>query len=209
MAADVRSSRRDRKSTRLNSSHRTISYAVFCLKPPPTSALYPLSLHDALPISTAEILAPSRCSPFFFALLVRPLIGNRVYATVGSRPRAPAALRLCSLLPLLPHGCGREELSARSEEHTSELQSPYDLVCRLLLEAPPDLRALPSFPTRRSSDLDRRDIGPESLFAFFLRASRPTADRESRVRDGRLSSSGARCAAPVFATSPPTPWLRT
>src|SRR5438094_2284315 len=26
------------------------------------------------------------------------------------------------------------DLSARSEEHTSELQSPYDLVCRLLLE---------------------------------------------------------------------------
>src|SRR5437867_7142221 len=29
------------------------------------------------------------------------------------------------------HGRVRE---ARSEEHTSELQSPYDLVCRLLLE---------------------------------------------------------------------------
>src|SRR5437867_10146472 len=28
----------------------------------------------------------------------------------------------------------RERASARSEEHTSELQSPYDLVCRLLLE---------------------------------------------------------------------------
>src|SRR5207248_5308784 len=27
-----------------------------------------------------------------------------------------------------------EKLNARSEEHTSELQSPYDLVCRLLLE---------------------------------------------------------------------------
>src|SRR5207248_2277213 len=26
------------------------------------------------------------------------------------------------------------DLAARSEEHTSELQSPYDLVCRLLLE---------------------------------------------------------------------------
>src|SRR5438094_7740694 len=25
-------------------------------------------------------------------------------------------------------------IAARSEEHTSELQSPYDLVCRLLLE---------------------------------------------------------------------------
>src|SRR5207248_10518127 len=30
--ARPRSSQRDRKSTRLNSSHRTISYAVFCLK---------------------------------------------------------------------------------------------------------------------------------------------------------------------------------
>src|SRR5438094_1511138 len=28
----VRNGHRDRKSTRLNSSHRTISYAVFCLK---------------------------------------------------------------------------------------------------------------------------------------------------------------------------------
>src|SRR5207248_4972726 len=28
----------------------------------------------------------------------------------------------------------REEILIRSEEHTSELQSPYDLVCRLLLE---------------------------------------------------------------------------
>src|SRR2546426_4352796 len=28
----IRSSRRDRKSTRLNSSHLVISYAVFCLK---------------------------------------------------------------------------------------------------------------------------------------------------------------------------------
>src|SRR5438094_3370286 len=36
-------------------------------------------------------------------------------------------------------GCGEEAtgcaiLRRRSEEHTSELQSPYDLVCRLLLE---------------------------------------------------------------------------
>src|SRR6266481_6677031 len=29
---DVRAHRRDRKSTRLNSSHSSISYAVFCLK---------------------------------------------------------------------------------------------------------------------------------------------------------------------------------
>src|SRR3712207_7067277 len=43
-------SSRDRKSTRLNSSHANISYAVFCLKkkknsPQPTYRLYP-SFHD-------------------------------------------------------------------------------------------------------------------------------------------------------------------
>src|SRR5690606_33407395 len=44
---------RDRKSTRLNSSHVKISYAVFCLNSTPTPDYYPLSLHDALPISTS------------------------------------------------------------------------------------------------------------------------------------------------------------
>src|SRR5207244_1445706 len=41
----------DRKSTRLNSSHQIISYAVFCLKTPAPPTSYILSLHDALPIS--------------------------------------------------------------------------------------------------------------------------------------------------------------
>src|SRR3990167_8408297 len=51
----------DRKSTRLNSSHSQISYAVFCLKKnkyyffffndTATTEIYTLSLHDALPIS--------------------------------------------------------------------------------------------------------------------------------------------------------------
>src|SRR5438094_6701617 len=31
-------------------------------------------------------------------------------------------------------GCQTRSFEERSEEHTSELQSPYDLVCRLLLE---------------------------------------------------------------------------
>src|SRR5437762_2919616 len=46
--------------------------------------------------------------------------------------------------------CGANK---RSEEHTSELQSPMYLVCRLLLECPVLHRDLHSFPTRRSSDL--------------------------------------------------------
>src|SRR5437867_3092724 len=43
--------RLDRKSTRLNSSHRTISYAVFCLA---THRAPPSFPHDALPICTAR-----------------------------------------------------------------------------------------------------------------------------------------------------------
>src|SRR3990167_5509206 len=42
----------DRKSTRLNSSHTQISYAVFFFffTDPATTEIYTLSLHDALPI---------------------------------------------------------------------------------------------------------------------------------------------------------------
>src|SRR5688500_13075009 len=40
----------DRKSTRLNSSHLVISYAVFCLNAAAPTYLYHLPLHDALPI---------------------------------------------------------------------------------------------------------------------------------------------------------------
>src|SRR5438874_855691 len=46
----------------------------------------------------------------------------------------------------------------RSEEHTSELQSRRDLVCRLLLERSGTPRHLHSFPTRRSSDLHRAHV---------------------------------------------------
>src|SRR3990172_7077841 len=40
----------DRKSTRLNSSHGYISYALFFFNDTATTEIYPLSLHAALPI---------------------------------------------------------------------------------------------------------------------------------------------------------------
>src|SRR5437867_10141344 len=55
---------------------------------------------------------------------------------------------------------------ARSEEHTSELQSPYDLVCRLLLEKKKTTRisllftiSMPKSPTcsRRASTVTSSD----------------------------------------------------
>src|SRR5438034_7723375 len=74
-----------------------------------TSEIYTLSLHDALPISLRG-REPVRIAP------VRP-------------PRLAPAQRRRSLCQR--RGCrGRH----RSEEHTSELQSHSDLVCRLLLE---------------------------------------------------------------------------
>src|SRR5438309_8665738 len=79
-------------------------YLYFFFNDTATTEIYTLSLHDALPI-----LLPPRS--------VRP--GNARYAFPG----APCPL---SELPLL--------VAARSEEHTSELQSQFHLVCRLLLE---------------------------------------------------------------------------
>src|SRR5438034_1173070 len=60
---------------------------------------------------------------------------------------------------------------ARSEEHTSELQSHSDLVCRLLLEWSRDHPVLHSFPTRRSSDLGSVAVAgwlDRRLFGFGL-----------------------------------------
>src|SRR2546425_7893559 len=72
-----------------------------------TTEIYTLSLHDALPISTgAAGTGRTRCS-------------------------APSARRWLSPGPH-PHSSPLP--SARSEEHTSELQSLAYLVCRLLLE---------------------------------------------------------------------------
>src|SRR5207248_9468471 len=93
--------------------------------------IYPLSLHDALPIS--------RNSWEFAEFSVWT-------ATPNSEKRSSfSAAASCSGRPsnvsnLIWVGMGFcavsmvEKRVERSEEHTSELQSPYDLVCRLLLE---------------------------------------------------------------------------
>src|SRR5207249_2786881 len=77
----------------------------------------------------------------------------------------------------------------RSEEHTSELQSRFDLVCRLLLESYADLRHPHSFPTRRSSDLtvqDRRAILEH--FDPFNHRKRYGVDIDcSTVAEGRIA----------------------
>src|SRR5256885_9411232 len=77
----------------------------FLFKDPATTEIYALSLHEALPICCT---ARQACSS-----------------------KAPTTGRISSgrLFPTVDRGW-----NSRSEEHTSELQSPCNLVCRLLLE---------------------------------------------------------------------------
>src|SRR5256885_15274115 len=71
-----------------------------------TTEIYTLSLHDALPISKdyKSCCYKDTCTRMFIVALF-------TIAKTGNQPKCP-----------------------RSEEHTSELQSPCNLVCRLLLE---------------------------------------------------------------------------
>src|SRR5690348_18125330 len=89
-----------------------ISFCFF-FKDTATTEIYTLSLHDALPISAKAAKAGD----------ARGIVPRRQ----GARPRFPD-VRHEKL------GRRRAVAAHRSEEHTSELQSPVHLVCRLLLE---------------------------------------------------------------------------
>src|SRR5690349_23288390 len=84
-----------------------------------TSEFYTLSLHDALPICSVVSEYPPGTTPARHRFLVR----NRLIAAFGAGTVVVEAGRRSGTLS-----------TARSEEHTSELQSRRDLVCRLLLE---------------------------------------------------------------------------
>src|SRR5260221_6542008 len=85
----------------------SLPVAFFFFNDTATTEIYTLSLHDALPIS-GDLLGVAACSPPAPALLAHL-----------SKKGGPQAR------PFLTN--------ERSEEHTSELQSHSDLVCRLLL----------------------------------------------------------------------------
>src|SRR5256885_3152623 len=84
-------------------------FFFFFFNDPAPPEIYPFPLHDALPILASRRARRAR--------------SRRVQPVRGAGRRSPRA---------------RKPLEAwfrkRSEEHTSELQSPCNLVCRLLLE---------------------------------------------------------------------------
>src|SRR5207237_3405258 len=100
---------------------------------PPTAPTYTLSLHDALPI-WRQLNAERR--------------RGRIHRRLEQPARFPEGIpllldraRIKAFLDL--HGRDR-----RSEEHTSELQSHLNLVCRLLLEKKKSPQQVPHAKTR-------------------------------------------------------------
>src|SRR5206468_12234868 len=97
-----------------------------------TTEIYTLSLHDALPIckrSGVEVITPLD--------LRRSSVektAQRIRSFVAKFPHAYVTVDIDALDPAYAPGVGNPEPDGRSEEHTSELQSRSDLVCRLLLE---------------------------------------------------------------------------
>src|SRR5690242_21489424 len=99
---------------------------VFCSAPAAPTELYTLSLHDALPIFGSSAL---RGASFLTARGAGPVLSS-----VGGPGIAESADDILApndrpRIPLL-----KPPWIDRSEEHTSELQSHVNLVCRLLPE---------------------------------------------------------------------------
>src|SRR5438034_6232608 len=94
-----------------------LSNFIFSTYTAPTD-IYTLSLHDALPISPLELGEHGAPGGLHCPLKMHGLnTHQRQSAAPREQPR-----------------CARACRQVRSEEHTSELQSHSDLVCRLLLE---------------------------------------------------------------------------
>src|SRR5690242_21614362 len=93
-------------------------FCLFFFNDTATTEIYTLSLHDALPICHIELASP--CSHVWFFKGLPSRIGHLLDISLRD---LEGILYFESYVVV-----------DRSEEHTSELQSHVNLVCRLLLE---------------------------------------------------------------------------
>src|SRR5215203_374675 len=136
---------RDRKSTRLNSSHANISYAVFCLKKKNVDRVRPADAVVSRGVDSVDagvhrgdllVHVLLGGAPFFF----KGYGDHRDLHSFPTRRSSDLTARDAGhhrLRRRAPYRGGDRRASAqavRSEEHTSELQSRQYLVCRLMLE---------------------------------------------------------------------------
>src|SRR5690606_41130040 len=92
---------------------------------PATTEIYTLSLHDALPISLKQLGARDWAYLKAMPLTYHDREHNIVLVHGGFLPDQPWRGQPARVVTRIQN---------RSEEHTSELQSRENLVCRLLLE---------------------------------------------------------------------------
>src|SRR5437867_12959996 len=97
-------------------------YVTFYNTATAPSEILALSLHDALPISSKLLINDPAVTDAPMSLKDLETIANDTSYSLETRQAAKYLVD------------NPTEFTKRSEEHTSELQSPYDLVCRLLLE---------------------------------------------------------------------------
>src|SRR5438034_1394852 len=185
----------DRKSTRLNSSHTVISYAVFCLRRrPPISTLFPYTTLFRSPESQWR-------AGMTWETLIAEMDGKLRYPGMPNIWWMPIQTRNEMLATGVRSAVGIKvfgpDLSGiRSEEHTSELQSHSDLVCRLLLEtAPTDIYTLSlhdALPISREpvegghdvGNADRRDGWQASVSGHAEHLVDAHPDTKRNARDG-------------------------
>src|SRR5207247_5924325 len=104
------------------------------LAPPTSTAYSTLSLHDALPICLEALQNTAKYAHASSARICLQVQNGTLRFTVSDdgtgydTSRTPMGSGLRNMADRLA------ALRGRSEEHTSELQSRVDLVCRLLLE---------------------------------------------------------------------------
>src|SRR3712207_7703187 len=98
-----------------------MEYFFFFFNDTATTEIYTLSLHDALPILAIRMTSVLCSSPS------APTLTSFTIQTTLPPPRRENGAENTRFRPRTPN-------LARSEEHTSELQSRQYLVCRLLLE---------------------------------------------------------------------------
>src|SRR5256885_10058152 len=96
------------------------------------------------------IRRPPRSTLFPYTPLFRPL--SRDGAAGGDAHRHDLPTRLVHARLEARHAPVERDVGVRSEEHTSELQSPCNLVCRLLLEKKSTLPARTVLRTQRPPD---------------------------------------------------------
>src|SRR5262249_59767558 len=96
---------------------------------PPPPATSTLSLHDALPICLSRVATQSMGIRCYQASLPPTIVASasRTCGEIASFRKRTDPSTMAALQPV-------DAPRLRSEEHTSELQSLTNLVCRLLLE---------------------------------------------------------------------------